>query len=65
SDVFGAPPPRSPQGIRQGAPTDPTLQEVIDNPQWYGGDAANNVADALSQAAGLNFTGERVDNCPL
>ncbi|MFH0242860.1 hypothetical protein ACGRHY_10545 [Streptomyces sp. HK10] len=66
SSVFGAPPPRSPQGINQDAPTDPTLFEVVDNPQWYGGGAANNVADLLSDAhPDIDYQGVRVDNCPL
>ncbi|MFP8960987.1 hypothetical protein ACLIYP_10570 [Streptomyces nanhaiensis] len=66
SSVFGAPPPRSPQGINQNAPTDPTLFQVVDNPQWYGGDAANNVADLLSDAhPDIDYQGVRVDNCPL
>jgi hypothetical protein len=44
---------------------DPTLLEVIENPQMYGGTATNLAADYISTQLGLNFTGERVDNCPL
>ena len=46
---------------------DPTLQEVLDNPQIYGGEAMNNVADLLSEAhPGVDFQGDRVeDSCPL
>ena len=46
---------------------DPTLQEVLDSPQIYGGEAMNNVADFLSQAhPGVDFQGDRVeDSCPL
>ncbi|WP_282693908.1 hypothetical protein [Streptomyces sp. CC208A] len=66
SSVFGAPPPRSNNGIMNNAPTDPTLFEVVDNPQWYGGGAANRVADYLSdQDPRINYQGVRVDNCPL
>jgi len=68
SEHFGAAPPRSPLGIRRNAPTDPTLQQVLENPQWYGGGAANNVADLLSAAhPDVNFEegDERVENCPL
>jgi hypothetical protein len=67
SDVFGAQPPRSPSGVRDNAPTDPTLLQVLQNPQWYGGAAFNNVGDLLSLChPDVNFTGERVeDSCPL
>lgn len=48
-------------------PGNPSLFEVVDNPQIYGGPAANNVGDLLSAAhPGVNFTGERIENsCPL
>jgi cysteine-rich repeat protein len=64
---FGAAPTRSPQGVKDGAPTNPTLRQVVDNPQWYGGEAANNVGDLLSEChLGVDFDGERVeDSCPL
>lgn len=42
-----------------------TLYDVVSKPQCYGGEAANLVGDYLSKAKGLNFTGERVENCPL
>jgi hypothetical protein len=42
-----------------------TLYDVVSMPQCYGGEAANLVGDSLSRQAGLNFTGERVENCPL
>lgn len=66
SDYFGAP-TLSRQGQREGAPTDPTLWEVLQAPQWYGGEAFNNVGDLLSAAhPDVNFEGERVeDSCPL
>jgi hypothetical protein len=68
--VFGEAPERSPQGVRQGAPTDPTLQQVLDNPQWYGGEAFNNVGDLLSHHhPDVDFDmdeDERTeDSCPL
>lgn len=52
---------------RLGLPTDPTLQQVLDYPQAYGGPAFNDVGDKLSGAhPDVNFTGERVnDSCPL
>jgi uncharacterized repeat protein (TIGR01451 family) len=66
SSIFGSAPPLKPQGVRADAPTDPTLREVLDNPQWYGGDAFNIVADLLSELhPDVSFTGERVENCPL
>lgn len=60
-------PDRSNQGVRQNAPTNPTLEQVLKNPQWYGGDAFNAVGDLLSAAhIDVNFTGVRVeDSCPL
>jgi hypothetical protein len=67
SSQFGAAPPLKPKGVRDGANPDPTLREVLDNPQWYGGGATNNVADLLSGChPGVDFQGERVeDSCPL
>ena len=57
----------SKQGERAGASTTPTLWEVLQSPQWYGGDAFNAVGDLLSAAhPDVNFNGERVeDSCPL
>ena len=49
-DATGVQATRTPQGIAEGAPEDPTLFEVVDNPQWYGGDDTNIVADLLSAA---------------
>jgi hypothetical protein len=53
--------------VRDDAPTDPTLWQVLQAPQWYGGDAFNAVGDLLSGAhPDVNFGGERVeDSCPL
>jgi hypothetical protein len=69
SSQFDAAPPRSPKGVRDNASTDPTLRLVLNNPQWYGGDAANNVGDLLSDChPGVDFEpgDERVeDSCPL
>jgi hypothetical protein len=64
---FGEAPNLSPQGQRDNAPVDPTLWEVLSNPQWYGGEAFNNVGDLLSDAhPDVDFQGERVeDGCPL
>lgn len=66
SAYFGLP-TRSNNGVRQNAPTDPTLWEVLQGPQFYGGEAFNNVGDLLSAAhPDVNFSGERVeDSCPL
>jgi hypothetical protein len=52
---------------REGATSDPTLWEVLQSPQWYGGEAFNNVGDLLSGAhPDVAFDGERVeDSCPL
>jgi hypothetical protein len=68
SDEFGGVnPPRSPKGVKDGAPEDPTLRELLNHPEWYGGEAYNTVGDLLSRChEGVNFTGERVpDSCPL
>ena len=66
-DVFGYYPPLSKLGQGAGATTNPTLWEVLQSPQYYGGDAFNVVGDLLSEAhPDVNFTGERVeDSCPL
>jgi hypothetical protein len=67
SAKLGYTPPRTNQGVRQGAPTNPTLLQVLQSPQWYGGDAFNAVGDLLSRAhPDVNFRGTRVeDSCPL
>jgi hypothetical protein len=67
SGALGYPPTRSKKGVTDGAPTDPTLWQVLQAPQWYGGDAFNAVGDLLSAGhPDVNFNGERVeDSCPL
>ena len=57
----------SKKGEREGASDNPTLLQVLQNPQWYGGDDFNAVGDLLSDAhPDVNFGGERVeDSCPL
>ena len=57
----------SKKGERAGATTNPTMLQVLQSPQWYGGDAFNAVGDLLSTAhPDVNFTGTRVeDSCPL
>jgi hypothetical protein len=54
-------------GTAKGGVANPTLQQVLDSPQFYGGEAANNVAALLSDAhPDVNFTGDRSENtCPL
>jgi hypothetical protein len=46
---------------------DPTLWDVLQSPNTYGGNAFNKVGDLLSEAhPDINFQGERVeDSCPL
>ena len=57
------------QGQRQNASTDPTLWEVLQSPQWYGGDAFNDVGDLLSHHhpdVNFSFGDMRIeDSCPL
>jgi hypothetical protein len=67
SDYFGEAPTRNKQGERNNAPTDPTLWDVLQMPQYYGGDAFNAVGDLLSNAhPDVNFLSERIeDSCPL
>jgi len=43
---------------------DPTLQQVIENPQIYGGPATNSVADFLSNKAFGTPIGSGVESCP-
>lgn len=64
SDVIG-PITRSKKGVKDGAPTDPTLREVLNNPSWYGGDAFNAVGDLLSGAAGLEWDDTETATCPF
>jgi hypothetical protein len=52
-------------GIKMGMTTNPTLLQVLQGPQYYGGAAFNAVGDYLS-AIYVNFTGIRVPgSCPL
>jgi hypothetical protein len=64
---FNYSPARSKLGVTKGAPTHPTLMQVLQFPQYYGGDAFNKVGDLLSTAhPGVNFSGVRTPNsCPL
>jgi hypothetical protein len=65
--ILGYVPKLSKLGEQAGATTDPTLLEVLQSPQYYGGDAFNAVGDLLSEAhPDVDFTGTRVeDSCPL
>jgi hypothetical protein len=67
SDLLGYTPDRTRQGERERAELDPTLWQVLQAPQWYGGDAFNAVGDLLSTShPDVNFDGERAeDSCPL
>ena len=52
-------------GVKMGKTANPTLLQVLQGPQFYTGDAFNEVGDYLS-AIYVNFTGIRVpDSCPL
>jgi hypothetical protein len=64
---IGYTPVRTRQGERERAESDPTLWQVLQAPQWYGGDAFNAVGDLLSTAhPDVTFGGERIeDSCPL
>ncbi len=67
SDRFGFEPPRSEVARELGAPISPTLRQIVVAPQWYGGDAADLVADLLSELhPDVAFIGPRpADTCPL
>jgi hypothetical protein len=67
SDIFFYTPSRSKLGVTNGATPTPTLWDVLQAPQYYGGDAFNKVGDLLSSAhPDVNFLGTRVeDSCPL
>jgi hypothetical protein len=67
SAKVGYTPSLTKQGKANGASPNPTLWEVLQAPQYYGGGAFNAVGDLLSTAhPGVNFLGERVeDSCPL
>jgi hypothetical protein len=67
SATVGFMPPVSKLGVTNGATTDPTLWQVLQAPQFYGGDAFNAVGDLLSGAhPDVNFLSTRVeDSCPL
>ena len=55
------------QRVRLGLPLSPTLTQVLDYPQVYGGEAFNNVGDLLSGAhPDVDFDGNRYEgSCPL
>jgi hypothetical protein len=54
----------APLGKKAPAGYDPTLLDVIDNPQIYGGEATNSVADFLSNKAFGTPIGSGVESCP-
>jgi hypothetical protein len=66
-DAIGYAPTLSNKGKKDGATTDPTLWQVLQSPQYYGGDDFNAVGDLLSALhPDVNFMGNRVeDSCPL
>ncbi|MDP2180006.1 hypothetical protein [Methylicorpusculum sp.] len=66
SDYFGAV-QLTKKGKTDGATDNPTLLQVLQSPQWYGGDAFNKVGDLLSEAhPDVNYLGARIeDSCPL
>jgi hypothetical protein len=66
ADYFGAL-ELSKKALADGASANPTLWQVLQSPQWYGGEAFNNVGDLLSAAhPDVDFLGVRVeDSCPL
>lgn len=66
-DALGYYPTLSKKGVADGATTNPTLWQVLQSPQWYGGDDFNAVGDLLSAAhPDVDFNGDRVeDSCPL
>jgi hypothetical protein len=66
-DHVGSAPDRTNKGVADGASADPTLWQVLQAPQHYGGDAFNMVGDLLSDAhPDVAFTGDRAeDACPL
>ncbi len=66
--AYFAPVVLSKKAIKDGAFSDPTLLQVLQHPDWYGGEAFNNVGDLLSSHyPGFNFTlgDPRIENCPL
>jgi hypothetical protein len=67
SDALGYSVTLSKKGKTDGATANPTLLQVLQSPQWYGGDDFNAVGDLLSEAhPDVDFNGERVeDSCPL
>ena len=56
-----APPNPAP---KKGGSTDPTLLQVIQNPNQYGGDATNNVASFISHALFGTPLSVQTENCP-
>jgi len=65
---FGSAPALSKKAQKDGASSNPTLWQVLQSPQWYGGDAYNKVADLLSEAhPDVDFEAgdARIENCPL
>jgi len=55
----------APLGNKTPAGANPTLLEVISNPQIYGGPATNSVADYLSFVAFGTPIGRGIESCPL
>jgi hypothetical protein len=51
--------------LKNGAPADPTIGEVLDSPNIYGGPAFNSVADYFAGIFGWGGTQGTGDNCPI
>ena len=51
-------------GNKTPAGANPTLQQVVENPQIYGGPATNSVADYLSNKFFGTPIGSGVESCP-
>lgn len=55
---------RAPLGNKAPSGANPTLQQVVENPQIYGGPATNSVADYLSNKFFGTPIGSGVESCP-
>jgi len=56
---------RAPLSPKAGAGANPTLLQVLQSPQTYGGPATNSVADYLSNVAFGTPIGSGIESCPL
>jgi hypothetical protein len=64
-DLYSGIPDELRASLKNGSPSDPTIDEVLNNPSTYGGPAMNSVADYFAYLLGWGGTQDTGESCPL